>query len=325
MKSIINKNYIILIFSIFIFNSFYSQINLTNQLVGFYPFSGNSNDLSSFGINGIVYNASLTNDLNSNPNSAYLFNGIDAYIDCDTNNRGIVDTVTVSAWVKTTSTKYQWIVGKYYWPDDRGFFLSMNNGYPSINGRNNGGAYVSSQSSSTINDGNWHFVMGVIYANTWEIWVDCQLQNTTTSSASNPILANDSNLTIGNYYVGESSGIRHFFDGSIDQVRLYNRVLTTDEKNFLCNNQITDLSEIKSNINYTVYPNPTTGENITVNFPSENKLNTLNIYDINGKIIKSISFKNNTIIQSKDFKTGIYFFSINDGIKVYTKKVSITN
>ena len=47
----------------------------TNGLVGWYPFTGNANDLSGNGNNGTNNGATLTTDRFSNPNSAYSFNG----------------------------------------------------------------------------------------------------------------------------------------------------------------------------------------------------------------------------------------------------------
>ena len=54
-------------------------------LLGSYPFNGNANDASGNGNNGVVNGATLTADRFGNPNSAYLFNGINAYIDIGNN------------------------------------------------------------------------------------------------------------------------------------------------------------------------------------------------------------------------------------------------
>jgi len=46
---------------------------ISNGLLAYYPFTGNANDSSGFGNNGIVQGAILTNDRNNNANSAYNF------------------------------------------------------------------------------------------------------------------------------------------------------------------------------------------------------------------------------------------------------------
>ena len=47
----------------------------SNGLVGWYSFTGNANDESGFGNNGIINGATLTAGKLAIPNSAYLFNG----------------------------------------------------------------------------------------------------------------------------------------------------------------------------------------------------------------------------------------------------------
>ncbi|MCB9260732.1 MAG: hypothetical protein H6612_15400 [Ignavibacteriales bacterium] len=45
--------------------------------VAYYPFNGNANDLSGNNINGEVFGAILSHNLNGDSNKAYYFDGID--------------------------------------------------------------------------------------------------------------------------------------------------------------------------------------------------------------------------------------------------------
>ena len=54
----------------------------SNGLAGWWPFSGNANDVSGNGNNGTVNGATLTTDRFGNPNAAYSFDGINDYIRC---------------------------------------------------------------------------------------------------------------------------------------------------------------------------------------------------------------------------------------------------
>lgn len=54
--------------------------SLNKDLIANYTFSGNANDETGNGFNGIVHGASLTTDKLENENSAYNFDGIDDYI-----------------------------------------------------------------------------------------------------------------------------------------------------------------------------------------------------------------------------------------------------
>lgn len=55
-------------------------MEITDGLIAYYPFNGNANDESGNGINGQVNGPVLVSDRNQNPESAYLFDGINDYI-----------------------------------------------------------------------------------------------------------------------------------------------------------------------------------------------------------------------------------------------------
>jgi len=54
--------------------------DLTNGLLAYYPFNGNANDEAGNGFHGTVVGATLTKDRLGNANSAYNFNGTNAFI-----------------------------------------------------------------------------------------------------------------------------------------------------------------------------------------------------------------------------------------------------
>lgn len=80
-----------------------SQVNLQNGLVLDLPFSGNPDDTNVSFLTGQVFNATLIADRNGDPNSAYAFNGIDAYImypHSEVYNFGPTDPFTISVWLR---------------------------------------------------------------------------------------------------------------------------------------------------------------------------------------------------------------------------------
>ena len=215
------------------------QINLTQGLVGYFPFNGNANDLSTIAINGTVNNATLSTGLDGSLNGSYQYNSAsNSYINFGTDNRSVTDEVTISLWVKTTNSgPDQMIVAKYNYLVDKGFEIALHGstGRVITAGRDGSGTYYTSGYSTTaINDGNWHHVMGVVHGNVWEIWVDCVLENSFTTSTINPDFTNNEPLTTGMWFSGNGAGNYHYFDGSIDELRIYNRLLNSDEKSFLC-------------------------------------------------------------------------------------------
>ena len=75
----------------------------TNGLVGYWPFNGNANDESGNGNNGTVNGATLTTDRNGNINSSYSFDGTNCstYIDVNLNTSTIQNSheYSISFWV----------------------------------------------------------------------------------------------------------------------------------------------------------------------------------------------------------------------------------
>lgn len=157
---------------------------------------------------------------------ALQFNGSSSYIDLGTNNRNITNQVTLEAWVKTTSSKHQWIVGKYNNPQDNGYHIFAQNGKAALAGRDRGGVYrITGYSTTSIDDGKWHHIVGVVNLNNWEIYVDGQKENGIVTNNSNPVLTSNAPLTIGNYALVSDL----YFQGQIDEVRIWNVARTGAE------------------------------------------------------------------------------------------------
>lgn len=82
-------------------NTVMAQVNLNLGLKAYYPFSGNTNDVSGNNNNPSFSNAILTSDRFGTPNSAYLFNGTNAYMQIP-NSPSInpANQISLCAWVK---------------------------------------------------------------------------------------------------------------------------------------------------------------------------------------------------------------------------------
>jgi hypothetical protein len=80
------------------------QTFLTNGLVAYYPFNGDSKDESGHGRSLTNNGAILTADKFGNPNSAYSFNGASSILiqTNETDSLVLRDSFTVSCWVNIT-------------------------------------------------------------------------------------------------------------------------------------------------------------------------------------------------------------------------------
>ena len=212
----------------------YSQSNL----VGSYNFNGNANDASGNNYNGTVFGATLTTDRYGVPDRAYSFNGINNYITLPSNTFGL-SNFTYSAWVNTSNyLQYaQAIISIGNAGADQ--VISMVNLSQTAGGQNwQFFSYVViGQSpapsivipSPNVND-VWHHVVATRSQNDLKLFIDGSFVGVTNVSSppayNTPVLA-----SIG----ARSTNNTQFFSGKIDDVSIYNRVLSAQEVSNLYN------------------------------------------------------------------------------------------
>ena len=196
---------------------------LNDGLIAFYPFNGNANDESGNGNNGAVTGAILADDRLGNPNSAYSFDGDNDHITSIPPLPTGAQPRSVTAWFNTTSTS-----------GDTGWFHNtiVNWGEASTNnafglsvylGELKFGAYGSNDvlTGQIVSDGSCHHV-GVTYDGSM---LKVFLDGVEVSQASMTLATMSSNLYIGK----RSTEVDQNMNGTIDNVRIYNRALSTLE------------------------------------------------------------------------------------------------
>ena len=222
----------------------FSQSVLTNGLVAYYPFNGNANEAAGKGSNGIVVNAVLTQDRFANANQSYLFDGATTWIQT-TNYWPVLGTnsVSVSCWINYNGLSN---------PDDNSI---MNWGGNDIFGSrfqfrltsgDSGGSPTlcldcvgtASRANTSIPTGRWTHVAvvkpqngglndTVFYVNGKKVQTypdsDTNLKFNFTSTES---------FTVGrgqfhDYYA--PSGSSRIFNGQIDDIRIYNTALSSND------------------------------------------------------------------------------------------------
>ena len=272
--------------------------SLQNGLVGYWPFNGNALDESGNGNNGTVNGAILTTDRLGNTNKAYSFDGINDFINCGNGSSlDIHANISVCAWVNSTTTNTSVPVAKYASPGssgDAGWELVMANNKIQFDGRDHSNAYISSGSTNVFGS-NWHFVVGQRENNIWKIYLDGVLANSHTANSSGDISSSIS-LEFGRelnslLYWGDTIH-GYWYNGKLDDVRIYNRALSAQEITCLysgnCNILSASLSSdsicsgsntsfiiqnSQTGISYqpissgTNYGNPQTGNGNTLTFP----------------------------------------------------------
>jgi hypothetical protein len=233
------KKYIvlgILVFVAIIGFNVTAQADLNDGLVAYYSFNGNANDESGNGNNGTVHGASLTEDRFGNTDSAYSFDGENDYIEViDSTSLDISNQITISAWIKTTgTTEYSGVVCKFgpvpYSGDRNSYCTYVNNDSMYVLNTNYtwaDGIGAASSSTTEIDDGSWHHVLGMYNGDEIKLFVDGVEENSSTYSSG--ILITDNPLIIGYDPYSGGDYTHRYFTGQIDDIRIYNRTLTESE------------------------------------------------------------------------------------------------
>lgn len=209
-----------------------AQIDLQNGLLTHYTFSGNSNDASASLNHGTVYGATLTTDRFGNANSAYSFDGVNDYIDFSTSNL-LNNSYSYSFWVKATTIPgnggYTYMLSIGGTGGDQSFDIVNNaNGATgwTVGGYNTGGnPVVSFVAVGTLPTPNtWYHCVMTRDNTAMKLYVDGVFIG---SSSTGGLPPNFGSSTKG--VIGARCTVSQFFNGVIDDVRIYNRVLSNNE------------------------------------------------------------------------------------------------
>ena len=196
-----------------------------------------ANDSSLFNHHGAL-DASLdfsTNVTNGILNNALVFDGSDDSITVDHSseiNFGHRDTpYSISFFIKTSSTTTSGIVTKSRNGNiDMPYlvFLDSSGNVQFWSWDQPGGAQFNFQSSTQVNDDAWHHVVCVYESSSSRyIYVDGQLSKFDNTVVSNDLSNTNNSLLFGQYHNHSYSDT--YLDGSLDDIRIYNKALSSSE------------------------------------------------------------------------------------------------
>lgn len=198
------------------------------SLVAYYPFNGNALDESGKGNDATVNGAALTSDRYGVPDSAYLFDGIDDSIIISNSTtlsvtNFFVHGYTIAAWVKPldASSGYHTIVNKGI----NAFSIRLNGLVLEACHTHSGG--TSCQTIGVALPINvWSHV-----AVTWDSFTGSWKLYYNGIPGSYPVFVNDLvPMSDGDVSIGRDSRFAQwYFNGVIDEVRIYDQGLTPIE------------------------------------------------------------------------------------------------
>jgi len=128
---------------------------------------------------------------------------------------------TYSAWIKTSSSaETQHIIYSGNSTNEEPISFYLYNGNLTIEYYKTGLSDYYARGNVDLRDGGWHNVVATRNGSIFDIYVDGIEARAVGGDGALTITGNTNNL-----YIGSRFGTDHFFDGSIDDVRIYNRAL----------------------------------------------------------------------------------------------------
>ena len=291
---------------------------VTNGLVAKYSFnSGNAND--EVGANdGTITGAVLTTDRFGNADHAYEFDGVDDFLDLGASATIKPVEGSVSVWAKMTAistsgtgynvnpiflSKNTSDVGLYI--EGCALYVTMADTFPHVATTDYNTlteTYFSAVEPLEIN--SWsHYV--VTYNNdSLSLFINGQLENRIFKGFENTFSVTEP------VYVAQSGlpGNMRYFNGAIDDLRIYNRTLNQEEADSLYNEPNPNTVGIHNTTGLNnvigIYPNPTEHQ-ITFSAPANVQLT-----NVTGQILSES--RNANFLNLSEQHAGVYFLTFFD-------------
>jgi len=300
-----------------------TQSVFSQCLLADYPFNGNANDASGNGNNGTAINgASLTTGHDGTANSAYYFDAVDDVIEVNDTlgNFGSSD-FTISCWIKTTSqsgsarfiSKRVTCITGGSW-----FNLALQDSIIVFETAESGDWNII-YGTTPVNDGNWHHVAVVRSGTLYTLYVDCITDGSFTTS----FLHNTSNnvsLLFGDDVCTNNvvNGIK--FNGSLDEIKIFDCALNSNELGSLCN-LINGIASTTSDLELKIYPNPAGSIiNIEAAITGNNETQYQLINTLGATSMANKATAKDFSIDVSTLPAGIYFIHLQSGTAKTVKR-----
>jgi hypothetical protein len=333
MKKQIILFIIICVFNINAFGQSVPSYIPTNGLVGWYPFTGNTNDVSGSGNNGIAVGASLTTDRFGNSNSAYYFNGTTDHISIPTNFFDVGwNGFTISCWSNTSnltnpnnanqsqplfnSRPHHGIALDFNWGASNKYSVWVNSN-PSSSGWD---IFNDASSNNNATTNTWNNMVMVKNGTNYYLYINGILDKTYTNSTV-PI-SYLCQMVIGQT---DSTISSETFFGKLDDFGMWNRALTSSEINQVFQSNLASIKSNASISNIRVYPNPA---NNILNFEYEksNKITEVKITNVIGEDVRKENVGDNEgklRVDISNLTNGIYFVTLSNGKESFIEKIIV--
>ena len=311
------KTKITLLFLLFLFPfRTIAQLNL----IGCYPLNNSFDDFSGNNYNGTANNLTSTSDRNSNLNHAFNFSGSNSNILI--NDSGFrLNSFTYSVWCKLKNIPSR---GSYYSVIAIGGIIADQS---LLVGNNAGPGHIgfgvgswdslpdahSCYQGTLPNINEWYHIVFTRDNDSLKMFINNDLICFQTTGDNAGYIGSPQALSIGS----RTSNLTQNFIGDIDEIKVFNRVLTYPEiisLDGICNLK-TDVTNLESVDNFiSVFPNPANLE-VTINFEKIARYN-VQLCNTLGEILEETEINSATLSYNiSSYAKGIYFITVTDEMR----------
>lgn len=316
-------------------------------MVAHWPFTGNASDASPNANNGNTSKVTLTKGKQGANNTAYKFDSTDSYISVPYNANMNVTNISICAVIKpsafyTNTCQGNYIISRGSQGNSGHYFSGyFDNAYNDCTVADTNafvfcgqaGTYIMSantmQSTTRVHTNNWYCFIMTFDGVTGKYFVNGALVHSFTGW--NAMGSSTDSICIGKYPWGGSSYPYNFI-GTMDDIAIYNRVLSDSEINNYCSNApmigVEDTttsinqSHITNKPNLSLYPNPNDGI-FTVSGTAASANVRVQVYNAVGVLVYNTSVYTdnkhiNTNIDIKNIPAGVYTLKLSDEKQVQT-------
>ncbi|MCE1200260.1 MAG: LamG domain-containing protein, partial [Marinilabiliales bacterium] len=194
--------------------------------MAYFPFDGNAQDESGHGNQGLISGATPVSDRNGKANGAYLLDGTSSFIQVNNSPSLNLKAYSIAIWVNAQrycSVQYKpmAILSKGIFPDLQ-YLLAAYCDYHFVVGSNHKGSFKQASASKNFMINNWYLLVSTYDGKSLKLFINGELaaENECTN-----LHINDEPL-----FIGKTQKYNNwFFSGMVDDLRIYNRVISQPE------------------------------------------------------------------------------------------------
>jgi len=339
------KTFILLLISILSFQFTLTAQASTDGLKLYLPFNGNTEDVSGNENHAIAYGAELTQDRFGNVEAAYFFDGIEDYIEILNNNLSTTTEATISFWFAPSNDWNAESVHEVFMQSDVGgdfsghFLIAFNRtncgSFPSTddgkinlelqgdfenaNSENCDGFGLTRVGTNQDNwlAGEWHHLSFVISSGLMSVYVDGEPQGSKETTSG--VFTEGLPVFLGRYFAPQQLSA---FNGSLDDIRFYDRGLTQEELTEL----LTSNKPISFSNSIKIFPNPSS-DILFIDVENDGNVHSITIINALGQTVvnQTMAQQQLKIDVSNLSSSNSYFvqFYNEDGMMIDVKKIVI--